>query len=242
MGGRPTVGDFALAAGVSRATFYRSFGSRAALLEALRRDPEPDSREKILGAALDLIGGAGLAALSMDGLADRAGVSRATLYRTFPGKSALFMAIVETYSPLEPVIEVLARREQDPPDLVIPEIAQTIYRTVYELGENRTGLLRALFFEVSRLAPDTEEAARSVIARMVGALAQYLVGQMSAGRLRSMHPVLALQSLMGPIFFHVMTRQAAEQVLGLQIDGEQAMQELAGTWLRGMQIEEKGDE
>jgi AcrR family transcriptional regulator len=242
MGGRPTVDDFAAAAGVSRATFYRAFRSRTELLEALRRQPEPDSKERILRAALDLVGANGLSALSMDELADRAGVSRATLYRLFPGKSALFTAIVYAYSPLEPVIDLLARHESDPPDIVIPEVARTIYRTIYGLGENRTGLLRALFFEVSRLAPDTEEAARGVITKVVGAVVGYLVAQMSAGRLRTMHPLLALQSLMGPIFFHVLTREAAERMLGLEIDGEEAMTLLADTWLRGMQIKEKSDE
>ena len=242
MGGRPTVDDFAAAAGVSRATFYRAFRSRSELLEALRRRPEPDSRHRILRAALDLVGAGGVASLSMDELAARAGVSRATLYRLFPGKSALFTALVYAYSPLEPVIEVLARHEHEPPDVVIPEVARTIYRTIYGLGENRTGLLRALFFEVSRLAPDTEEAARHVITKVVGALVSYLVTHMSEGRLRTIHPLLALQSLMGPIFFHVMTRQAAEQVLGLEIEGEEAMTELAQTWLRGMQIKERTDE
>jgi AcrR family transcriptional regulator len=161
-------------------------------------------------------------------------VSRATLYRLFPGKSALFTALVNTYSPLEPVIGVLTAMQDQPPMLVMPEIARTVYRTIYSRGADRSGLLRALFFEVSGLAPDTEEAAREAIGKVVGAAMLYLATQMSEGRLRPMHPMLALQSFMGPIFFHVMTRAAAERVLGLDIEGEQAMTELAETWLRAM--------
>jgi AcrR family transcriptional regulator len=157
----------------------------------------------------------------MDELADRAEVSRATLYRLFPGKSALFTALVLAYSPLEPVIDLLTRMHDEPPALVMPEIARTVYRTIFGRGADRTGLLRTLFFEVSSLAPDTEEAAREAIGKVVGT--------------RPMHPLLALQSFMGPIFFHVMTRSAAERVLGIDIEGEQAMTELAETWLRAMQ-------
>ncbi|HEY2438079.1 MAG TPA: helix-turn-helix domain-containing protein [Solirubrobacteraceae bacterium] len=239
MGGRPTVHDFAAAAGVSRATFYRAFRSRAELLDALNRRPEPDSRDRILRAAVEMVGARGLAALAMDELAERAGVSRATLYRLFPGKPALFTALVEAYSPLEPVIAVVTGREEEPPDIVLPEVGRAVYRSVYVDGENRTGLLRALFFEVSSLAPDAEDTVRTVLVRVVGSLAGYVLSQMSAGRLRSMHPLLALQSFIGPIFFHVMTREPAERVLGVEMDEEQAIAELVQVWLRAMSIEEE---
>lgn len=238
MGGRPTVADFAHAAGVSRASFYRAFRSRDALLEALQRSPEPGSRERILDAALDLVGERGLAALSMDDLAGRAGVSRATLYRLFPGKPALFSGLVHAFSPLDPVIALVAQRRGEPPEVLLPEVARTIGQSVLGAGMNRTGVLRTLFFEVSGMAPDTEETAREAVVKVVGALAGYITEQMSAGRLRSMHPLLALQSFIGPIFFHLLTRPAAERVLGVEFDGESAVVELARVWLRAMKPEE----
>src|SRR5258706_14093484 len=83
-GGQPTVADFAAAAGVSRASFYRHFKSKEALLEVLEVAPAPGARERILDAGAAEVGARGLAALSMDDLADRAGVSRATLDRLSP--------------------------------------------------------------------------------------------------------------------------------------------------------------
>jgi TetR/AcrR family transcriptional regulator of autoinduction and epiphytic fitness len=236
--GNPTVAQLAAAAGVSRASFYREFESREALLEALDLQPEPGARERILEAALTLVGAHGLNALSMDDLAAQAEVSRATLYRLFPGKTALFTSLVHQYSPLDPVTELMATRHEDPPDVLLPEIARTVYRTFYSDGENRVGVLRALFFELSALSPDAAEGARDAIRGVVGSVVFYLMGHMRDGRLRQMHPLLALQSFVGPIFFHLITRPMAEQMLGLDIDGEQAVTLLAENWLRAMTPEE----
>jgi AcrR family transcriptional regulator len=232
------VAELAAAAGVSRASFYRVFRSREALVEALDLQPEPGTRERILDAALKLVGGHGLSALSMDDLATEAEVSRATLYRLFPGKAALFTDLVHQYSPLEPVSRLLSTMYDEPPEVLMPAIARTVYRAFYGAGESRVGLLRVLLFEISSLAPDTAEAAQDAIRTMVGSLAIYVMEHMGAGRLRHMPPVLALQSFVGPILFHLITRPLAERMLGLDIDGEQAVTLLAENWLRAMKPEE----
>jgi len=236
-GGKPTVGDFAAAAGVSRASFYRHFRSREALLAALDVTPEPETRERILAAAVDMVGEHGLRPLSMDDLADRSGASRATLYRLFPGKGALLAALVESYSPLEPVTRVLTSRHDEPPEIVMPELARTAYRAT----AGRSGLIRALFFEVSGLSAETEEVAAQAIGRVVGLLVMYVTSQMSAGRLRQMHPLIALQAFIGPVLFHILTRPLAERVLHLDIEGEAAVTQLAEAWLRAMAPEEAGN-
>ena len=232
------MAQLAVAAGVSRATFYRAFETRDALLEALDLQPEPGARERILEVALKLVGAHGLTALSMDDLATQAEVSRATLYRLFPGKPALFTSLVHAYSPLDPVNYLLNTRRDQPPEVLMPEIARTVYRTFYSDGESRVGILRAIFFEISSLAPDAVEAAQDALRTAVGSFAIYVMEHMRDGHLRKMHPVLALQSFVGPIMFHLLTRSLAEQMLGLRIDGEQAVTQLAENWLRGMNPKE----
>jgi AcrR family transcriptional regulator len=240
-GEKPTVAQFAEAAGVSRTSFYRAFESRGALLEALAVQPEPDARERILDAALIMVGAHGLNALSMDDLATKAAVSRATLYRLFPGKPVLFTSLIRTYSPLQPVSRLAIAMVDEPPDVVMPEIARTVYRIVYGSGETRLGMLRAIFFEVSSVAPDAEESAREAMLTILGSVGAYVMAQMTSGRLRPMSPLLALQSFIGPIFFHVLTRPLVERVLGIDIDGEQAVTELAESWLRAMRPDDRAD-
>src|SRR5947208_16148247 len=107
-GGRqPTMDELAAAAGVGVRTLYRLFGSRQALLREAGCAPAVSARQRILDAALDEVGRRGLAELSMDELAATAGVSRATVYRLFPGRASLFGALVGEFSPWEPVADVL---------------------------------------------------------------------------------------------------------------------------------------
>jgi AcrR family transcriptional regulator len=239
-GENPTVGRVAEASGVSKASLYRAFDSRRALLEALEVEPEPGAKERILESALAMVGGGGLAALSMDELAVRAGVSRATLYRLFPGKPALFTSLLRTYTPLEPITRLVASMPDQSPEVVVPEIARTVFRTVYGSGTPRIGMLRAIFLELSSMSRDSEDAARDLLATTLGSVGAYVMAQMAAGRLRPMHPLLALQSLIGPIFFHLLTRRLAEQLLGFDMDGEEAVVILAENWLRAMRPDEEG--
>jgi hypothetical protein len=57
-----------------------------------------------------------------------------------------------------------------------------------------------------------------------------------------MHPLLALQSFIGPIFVHLLTRRLAERLLGLDLEGEEAVVILAENWLRGMRPDREGYE
>lgn len=237
----PTVGRIAAAAGVSRASFYRTFSSRDDLLDALEVQAEPAARERILESAMTMIGAGGLTFLSMDELAARAGVSRATLYRLFPGKPALFTSLLRAYSPLEPVSRLVSSMQDQPPEVVMPEIARTVYRTVFDPAAPRIGLLRSIFLEVTSMNPDAEDAARDVLAAAIGSVGAYVMTQMAGGRLRMMPPLLAMQSFIGPIFFHLVTRELAERVMGLDIDGEAAVAVLAANWLRAMKPDEEGE-
>ena len=103
-------------AGVSRATFYRHFGSRHALLESIAHEPRPKARTRILGAAQEMLVRTSLAELSMDDLARAADVSRGTLYRIFPGKAALMDGLIEEYSPFEAVRAIVPQHRDEPPE------------------------------------------------------------------------------------------------------------------------------
>lgn len=229
-GRQPSMPEIAAAAGVAERTLYRLFASRQALLREAGCEPEPTARQRVLDAALDQVGRLGLAGLSMDDLAAAAGVSRATVYRQFPGKSALFTALIEQFSPWEPVADILEAMPEGNPDEVMPAIAQAIA----EAMQGRTGLLLRMVFELLHGDPDTAQGMQRGMSRGLPDLIGYLDHHMQAGRLRRMHPIVAVQLLAGPIVAHLLTMPLANAVTGFHHSQPEVLDEIVHSWLRAM--------
>jgi AcrR family transcriptional regulator len=233
-----SMDELAAKAGVSRATLYRLFGGQRHLLGELGLVPPPTVRSRVLDAALELVGRHGLAGLSMDELAATASVSRATLYRLFPGKEALFAALVRRFSPFEPIAAVLEAAGDRPPAEVIPKVAHAMAAAM----DGHIGLLLQLLFELARdrhrdAGHGTGEGAVQGM-RTLPLVTRYLADQMAAGRLRRMEPELAFEALAGPIVMHLLWRPTgASPVDGPTVSRaplEEVVDELVGVWLRAM--------
>jgi AcrR family transcriptional regulator len=224
------VSDIAQRAGVSRATFYRHFGSRDALLERIAHQPRPDARRRILAAAQDMLIRSSLSDLSMEDLARAADVSRGTLYRLYPGKAALLQGLIEAYSPFEAVRSIVAAHPDEPPDILLPKIAQAVAGVAGE----RLGLLRAVFLEVTSGSETAISGMLPAFNATLKVLADYMAEQMRLGRIRRMHPLLALQTFVGPIFFHLLTRPAVERMVQLPMSADDAVDQLVGVAIDGL--------
>lgn len=71
----------------------------------MSRTPSKEAHEKVLNAAVELISQRGVENTSMDAIAAESGVSKATVYKHWPGKDALLLDVVQQYSARDPEIE-----------------------------------------------------------------------------------------------------------------------------------------
>jgi AcrR family transcriptional regulator len=226
----PSMDEMAVAAGVSRAALYALFGSRAALLEAVGADVPPSVEQRILVAGGEIVAERGFGGLSLDEVAQRSGVSRATVYRLYPGKAALYREVVRAHLPMDEAMQMMDSMADRPPK----EVMATLARSLAQAGEVPIGVLRSVLFEVSVGPGGGNEEFLDEAYLNVVVLIRYFQRQMDAGRLRQVDPVLAMQSFLAPVMFHAVSRPVLEQYGLLNLSLDDAVQALTDGWLRGM--------
>jgi AcrR family transcriptional regulator len=231
-GAVPTPDELAAAVGISRSTYYRLVGgSHRAFLQEAGYVAEPDARARLLDAAAALLDEVGLARLLMDAVAARAAVSRATLYRLFPGKVELLAALAESRAPLVALDRFLAAAADRPPAAVLPELVTAALPRLLA----QRGVLRAVLAEATLAGPESAPG-RAVLAGTYAALTEYLRRQMAAGRVRQTDPLTGVQALLGPLLLAVAVQPTFWAEVGETVAPlEQTITEVVQIWLRGLQ-------
>ena len=109
-----------------------------------------------------------------------------------------------------------------------------VLRILDRVAAPRIGVLRALMLEVSVGTPEAVEAAEAALRPMFGEVAAYFAGQMEAGTVRRMHPLLAGQAFVGPFLLHLVSRPFMVPIAHLEVDTARAAEEFARVALRGL--------
>ncbi len=197
-----TMDRLAAASGVSRATLYRRFGSRRALVQRLIRERglsadellAPDVRTRVVQAARTVFGRDGFAAATVEQIAQEAGVGPATIYRHFGSKEGLVQAFIQASSPRRVLRELAATRNGDL-ETDLTQIASIALRFIHD---NRDLIQLAL--QDGKTAGALRSQLRVADERTAYMIASYLERQMAAGRLHPGDPVELSLTLFGMLF------------------------------------------
>lgn len=214
------VSAIAAEAQISRSTLLRRLGgSRGALDAAVRAagidvGGRPPVRLRALTAAAELISENGLAATTLEAVADRADCSVFSLHAAFGNRDELLRAVFDQYSPIRDIEEYLAHAQGD-----LRSTVHGFYRTVANALSREPRVTPAMLAEVySKPASATVRSLSGYAApRMFGALGSWFEAEIHAGHIRDQPLLVLAQQLLGPILIHMLMRPAFPDVPGLTL-------------------------
>lgn len=169
-----------------------SKGERAAASTAR----QSSSREAIVDAAQRLFPDRGFGSVSMDELADAAGLARRTLYNQFASKEEIFRAmLLRLSSQLENAFPAGIETQGE-----VEEVLRLIAQVILDLHKNEDYLafLRMVVTD-SRQFPWIAEEFAAVMGPQSERLARYLAHLTSVGILNCRNPLLAAHQFMGAL-------------------------------------------
>jgi AcrR family transcriptional regulator len=188
------------------------------------RDDAVDQR--VLDAAWELLHAGGYAALSMDDVADRAGAAKTTVYRRWPTKDHLAVAVAARILGDVPVPGTGDLRR----DLTefVTALAASLNRlrlAGHPDGGPSAGLAAELIAATAR-HPDIDTAVRAMYAARHDLARERLAAARDAEGLRGdIDPAIVIDQLAGPVYYRILItgapadRDYAERLVGAVLDG-----------------------
>jgi AcrR family transcriptional regulator len=166
------------------------------------RPRDEAARQRILKAALKLLAETSFAEVTIDAIAERARVGKATVYRWWPNKAAVVIeAFREGFAPQLPFPETGSFRDD----------IKTQVRHFARVLSGRAGRMLSEFIVAARTDPDVAHAFRTLWSDMRRAEARQVLNRhKSRGQMRSeVDPDLLLDALYGPLYFRLLAKNEA---------------------------------
>ena len=192
-----------------------------------------DRPREICAAALDVFAEKGFAAARLDEIAQRAGVSKGTLYLYFKDKADLFRAVVR--DTVAPNID-LVRTMIEGADLPFPDVIRMFLPRFAALtSQARVGAVAKMVIGESRNFPELAKVWHDeVVSKALGLIGGLIERGQARGEVRAGDPRLLTFTLMGPMVMGLLWRETLQPAGGAPLDLEALAVQHAETVLDGM--------
>jgi len=192
-----------------------------------------DRPREICAAALDVFAEKGFAAARLDEIAQRAGVSKGTLYLYFKDKADLFRAVVR--DTVAPNID-LVRTMIEGADLPFPDVIRMFLPRFAALtSQARVGAVAKMVVGESRNFPELAKVWHDeVVSKALGLIGGLIERGQAKGEVRAGDPRLLTFTLMGPMVMGLLWRETLQPAGGAPLDLEALAAQHAEIVLAGL--------
>ncbi len=198
-----------------------------------RKDARP---AEILDAALAVFAEKGYAATRMDDIAQRAGVTKGTIYLYFESKDAVFRGLVQESigATIEGVTAAAARFEGSATDLL-----RMVLRGIgmFVRTDDRVVLPKIMIAEAGNFPALAEFYRREVIDRGLGLLTSVIARGIARGEFRAVNPEDAARLCVGPLLVVLFWRTTFGRFDSVPYDLDGLIETHIDVLLRGLAAE-----
>jgi AcrR family transcriptional regulator len=188
-----------------------------------------DTRERILDAGLKLFSKKGFLGATTKEIAKKAGVAELTLFRHFSSKDKLFEEMIQNYSFLPALKDLLPGIK----DLSYEDALHEIGRAFLMRLSERSELIKIMHSEIHLYPAKVKEIYHHIIDEVFGTLASYFRELQAAGTLRAFQPELGARAFLGMLFAYFNAREIMMRKQHMPADTEEVIREYVGFFVHG---------
>ncbi|MEW6214974.1 MAG: TetR/AcrR family transcriptional regulator [Nitrospirota bacterium] len=181
------------------------------------------TEKRLLEATLRLISEKGYLGATTREIAQVAGVTELTLFRHFGSKERLFEEVLNRYTFLPKLRELLPELDGLSYDRALGVIG---IRFIETLKERKT-LVKIMLSEINLYPDKIRVVYNSFIDELIGTLADYIRTLQKRGMLRPFPPKMATRAFLGMIFSYFM----AEEIMGGRNIAKREMEKMIGEFV-----------
>jgi TetR/AcrR family transcriptional regulator len=180
-------------------------------MAARRRASVGDSRDRVFAAAAAEFAARGFAGANMDRIARAARLNKAMIYYHFPGKTALYRAILsDMFGAVRAAICAVAASDRAPDDKIRDYVA-----ALAREAEARPHFPPIWLREIAEGGAHVDEATLAYLRDVLGALGGIIAEGARAGRFQPLSPFMVQAGIIAPLMVFFATSRLREKMARL---------------------------
>ncbi len=190
------------------------------------------TKERILRSALSLFSEKGYLGATTKDIARRAGIAEVTLFRYFVSKERLFEEVINRYSFLPELKEVIKEVENIP----FEEGLLIIASRFIEFLEKRKDIIMIMHSEMNRYPDYIHRIHNNLMDRMIEMLSQYFRDFQSKGSVRRFSPEYGARMFLGMFFSYFYAQEIKMRKRYRGDDREETIKEYVDIFINGISL------